>query len=144
MRALWICVCAALVGCSREALKAPALLPGTQSASSMSNSLHRSPAVAGVPTASPPFFRTSGSEVLYSFQGGGDGLYPSGSLTNVAGTLYGTTMGGGGSGCFRSYGCGAIFKTSTSGRETLLYSFAGGSDGEYEVVPNSGGSIRTA
>jgi uncharacterized repeat protein (TIGR03803 family) len=42
----------------------------------------------------------SGAErVLHSFEGGSlDGAFPFASLTNVKGTLYGTTSGGGGKG----------------------------------------------
>jgi uncharacterized repeat protein (TIGR03803 family) len=74
---------------------------------------------------------TSGTEtVLYSFQGGADGLEPlAGGLLNVSGTLYGTTVnGGGGSGC-AGPGCGTVFKITTAGTYHHLYSFAGGSDG---------------
>ena len=49
---------------------------------------------------------TSGSEsVLHSFAGNGDGIYPAASLTDVNGTLYGTTTSGG------LYGncCGTVF-----------------------------------
>jgi uncharacterized repeat protein (TIGR03803 family) len=74
-------------------------------------------------------FKTSnsGSEtVLYRFQGGADGENPD-AVTDVNGTLYGTTeYGGGGSECG---GCGTIFSASTSGGENVLYRFAGGSDG---------------
>jgi uncharacterized repeat protein (TIGR03803 family) len=67
---------------------------------------------------------TSGTErVLYRFAGGSDGASPEGGLTNMAGTLYGTTSGGGAS------GGGTVFKVSTSGTYNQLYSFAGGSDG---------------
>jgi len=64
---------------------------------------------------------------LYSFGGNGDGRYPrDGRLArDEAGNLYGTTYEGG------AYGYGAVFKVSNAGKETVLYSFAGGSDGEY-------------
>ncbi len=72
---------------------------------------------------------TSGSEtVLHSFTGGTtDGEYPYASLLMDAnGNLYGTAAGGG------SSGYGVVFKVDTSGNETLLYSFAGGTtDGCY-------------
>ncbi|MGA8532972.1 MAG: choice-of-anchor tandem repeat GloVer-containing protein [Candidatus Tumulicola sp.] len=73
----------------------------------------------------------SGKEtVLYSFKGGAaDGSYPGAVLIKVKGTLYGTTNGGGGSGCEGGFGCGTVFAITTSGSETVLYSFAGGSDG---------------
>lgn len=67
----------------------------------------------------------SGTEtVLHSFAGGSDGAYPRAALTDVNGTLYGTTAAGGGaSGCAKE-GCGTIFSISTSGTETVVHSFA--------------------
>jgi uncharacterized repeat protein (TIGR03803 family) len=73
---------------------------------------------------------TSGKEhVLYRFKGGTDGESPVASLTDVHGTLYGTTVGGGGVGCGSAGGCGTVFKITTSGKERVLYSFKGGTDG---------------
>jgi len=73
---------------------------------------------------------TSGKEhVLYRFKGGTDGESPVAALTNVHGTLYGTTAGGGGVGCGSTGGCGTVYKITTSGRERVLYSFKGGTDG---------------
>jgi uncharacterized repeat protein (TIGR03803 family) len=68
---------------------------------------------------------TSGSEkVLYSFKGGSDGAYPNfTSLAYLNGALYGTTCIGG------THSLGTIFKVTTSGGESVLHSFAGGSDG---------------
>lgn len=61
--------------------------------------------------------------VLYSFSGGADGGQPAAGLVmDAAGNLYGTTVGGG------AYGHGTIFKVSKKGKETVLYSFAGGTD----------------
>ena len=71
---------------------------------------------------------TSGNEsVLYSFAGGSDGAAPYSSLINLNGTLYGTTTTGGGA----SGGDGTVFKITTSGKETVLYRFAGGLDGAF-------------
>lgn len=71
----------------------------------------------------------SGTEtVLHSFTGGTtDGEYPYASLLmDKNGNLYGTAAGGG------SSGYGVVFKVDTSGNETLLHSFAGGTtDGCY-------------
>jgi len=69
--------------------------------------------------------------VLYSFTGtNGDGEYPvAGLLRDAAGDLYGTTQNGG------PTGCGILFKLDPSGNETVLYSFAGGTDG---CIPNLG------
>jgi uncharacterized repeat protein (TIGR03803 family) len=69
--------------------------------------------------------------VIYSFGYGSDGANPDSSLINIGGTLYGTTYQGGGSGCVGGYGCGTVFAVTTSGTESMLYSFGGGSDGEY-------------
>ena len=71
----------------------------------------------------------SGTEsVLYSFgtNGSADGADPmSGLIVDSAGNFYGTTEGGGG------YDYGTVFKLTSSGAETVLYSFTGGSDGEF-------------
>src|ERR1700758_5525742 len=74
---------------------------------------------------------TDGTErVLYSFTGGKDGSGPAiGGLTNVNGTLYGTTTAGGGTSCFRGLGCGVVFSITTAGKMHVLYRFQGGSDG---------------
>jgi uncharacterized protein YceK len=83
---------------------------------------------------------TSGSgayteSFAYNFQGPpGDGAVPVAPLLiDRAGALYGTTTFGGGNGCAPYPGCGTVYKlTSTpSGyRETILYRFQGGADGE--------------
>lgn len=71
--------------------------------------------------------------VLYSFKGGSaDGARPSAPLLNVNGVLYGTTSGGGGTGC--TNGCGTVFAVTTSGAETVLHNFEGGSDGADPVA----------
>jgi uncharacterized repeat protein (TIGR03803 family) len=80
---------------------------------------------------------TSGVEdVLYSFESGSDGANPAAGLIDVKGTLYGTTVRGGGSGCHSSLGigCGTVFSVTTRGKETVLHSFARGSDGAYPFV----------
>jgi uncharacterized repeat protein (TIGR03803 family) len=73
---------------------------------------------------------TSGNEtVLYTFTGGSDGGYPLGGvILDSKGNLYGTTNGGGAS------GAGVVFKIDTSGNETVLYSFTGGSDGGFPLA----------
>jgi uncharacterized repeat protein (TIGR03803 family) len=73
--------------------------------------------------------------VLYSFKGGSDGANPYvGVIRDAAGNLYGTTANGGAS------GLGTVFKLTKTGKETVLYSFAGGSDGCYPY----GGLLRDA
>lgn len=63
-------------------------------------------------------------KVLYSFTGGADGGSPYGGVArDSAGSLYGTTYGGG------AAGKGVVYKVSPSGQETVLHSFTGGADG---------------
>jgi uncharacterized repeat protein (TIGR03803 family) len=78
---------------------------------------------------------TTGLEhVVYNFGASGDGVNPRAGLTDLDGTLYGTTVNGGSSSaCYafnpRVYGCGTIFSISASGAETVLHNFADRSDG---------------
>jgi uncharacterized repeat protein (TIGR03803 family) len=71
--------------------------------------------------------KTGKETVLYSFTGtGGDGGAPdAGLVPDAARNLYGTTFGGG----FADYG--TVFKLDNTGKETVLYSFTGGADGEW-------------
>ena len=66
--------------------------------------------------------KSTGKEsVLYAFTGG-DGFFPAGALyRDKAGSLYGTTLYGG--------GYGNVFKLDTNQKETVLYNFTGGTDG---------------
>jgi uncharacterized repeat protein (TIGR03803 family) len=67
---------------------------------------------------------TSGTEkILHNFGKGTDGEYPVASLSDVKGTLYGTTLFGG------TNGGGTVFRISTSGKEKALHSFGKGTDG---------------
>ena len=78
---------------------------------------------------------TNGSyKLLYSFKGGADGAYPFAGLTFVNGTLYGTTHDGGDLDCASGFGCGTVFRVSTTGAEKAIYSFKGGADAEGPVV----------
>ncbi len=62
--------------------------------------------------------------VLHKFTGNPDGYFPEALLVgNAVGNLYGTTYVGG------ENGYGSVFKIDRAGKETILYSFAGGSDG---------------
>lgn len=83
------------------------------------------------PTHTVAHHKVPGSsfQVLYSFAGSPDGESPEGSLTNVSGTLYGTTESGG------ADGNGTVFAVATSGAENVLYSFSGPPDG---AAPRAG------
>ena len=62
---------------------------------------------------------------LYSFTGGNDGANPTAGLVQGSdGSFYGTTQYGGTNGDY-----GTVFKISSSGALTSLYSFMGGNDG---------------
>jgi uncharacterized repeat protein (TIGR03803 family) len=62
--------------------------------------------------------------ILYSFTGGADGANPrAGLIFDAKGNLYSTTYGGG------AYGAGTVFKLSSKGKESVLYSFSGAADG---------------
>jgi uncharacterized repeat protein (TIGR03803 family) len=65
---------------------------------------------------------------LYSFSGGADGAYPRGRLSwGQDGSLFGTAGFGGSGSCY--LGCGVIFKLDADGKETVVHSFNGTSDG---------------
>ena len=73
----------------------------------------------------------SGTEkVVYGFKGGNDGAYPDAGLTLLNGTLYGTTIEGGGTGC-QGAGCGTIFAVTTGGKEHIVHRFNGTEDGKF-------------
>jgi uncharacterized repeat protein (TIGR03803 family) len=75
----------------------------------------------------------SGKEtVLYNFTGGADGGHPfAGLVRDSASILYGTTKYGGETSCsFQgSLGCGTVFTLDLTGKESVLHSFIGGTDG---------------
>jgi uncharacterized repeat protein (TIGR03803 family) len=74
--------------------------------------------------------KTDGHEkTLYAFMCGSDGSDPLASLVlDPAGNLYGTTLLGG------QFGLGTVFEVTPAGVETVLHSFAGGSDGANPVT----------
>lgn len=93
-------------------------------------------------------FNRQGQEtVLYSFTGGTDGANPSaGVVRDAQGNLYGTTYSGGDLSClsiFGTPGCGVVYKLDTTGTETALYSFTGGTDGSAPqgLVIDSAGNL---
>ena len=66
--------------------------------------------------------------IIHNFGGTGDGANPyAGLVSDGAGNFYGTTTGGG------AHGSGTVFKITPHGKETVVYSFAGGSDGVYPI-----------
>jgi uncharacterized repeat protein (TIGR03803 family) len=70
--------------------------------------------------------KAGGERVLYNFAGPPDGALPTGGLLNVDGTLYGTTSSGGDTGCnSSSLNCGTVYSITTTGKEQVLYRFAG-------------------
>ncbi len=76
--------------------------------------------------------KTGKETVLHSFNGN-DGESPSGAflVLDAEDNLYGTTTGGGPSGCVGGFGCGVVFKLNSKGKETVLYKFNGKHDGSY-------------
>ena len=68
--------------------------------------------------------------VLYSFTGGSDGAHPtSGVVRDASGNLYGTAVNGGSSAC--TGGCGVVYTISSTGTESTLYGFLGGTEGMF-------------
>jgi uncharacterized repeat protein (TIGR03803 family) len=86
-----------------------------------------------------------GYRIVYKFQGNiyaqQDGLFPESNLIAVKDNLYGTTAQGGllndysACGDIRFFsGCGTVFELNASGTESVLYRFAGGSDGFFPTA----------
>jgi uncharacterized repeat protein (TIGR03803 family) len=122
MRAFYVLLCGfALAGCSQTggtSLAPSGLQNGSASNSDASLGSQRS--LAAHPDAN------HGYKMLYAFSGGtADGAYPTAGLLEVNGALYGDTALGG------SAGVGTVFDVSTSGAESMLYSFLGTPDGSY-------------
>jgi uncharacterized repeat protein (TIGR03803 family) len=125
---LFLC-CAALAGCSQETVNAlPIAAQGNGNATHESQHLERSFAQL--------LDEPAGLKYFYDFKNTPDGANPEAGLTNVNGTLYGTTSQGG------TRGAGTVFKL-TPGTETVLYSFQYGSDGAYPqaALLNVGGRL---
>jgi uncharacterized repeat protein (TIGR03803 family) len=79
------------------------------------------PAVVAIRPAQAKSF-----SVLYAFKRGTDAANPlAGLIQDAAGNFYGTTYGGGDS------GLGAVFMVDPAGKETVLYSFTAGADGQF-------------
>jgi uncharacterized repeat protein (TIGR03803 family) len=77
--------------------------------------------------------------VIHNFTGVSDGASPlSGFTKDATGNLYGTASAGG------SSGSGVVFELTTSGQETVLHSFTGGTDGaepEGRLVMDKAGNL---
>jgi uncharacterized repeat protein (TIGR03803 family) len=73
-------------------------------------------------------FALQNEKISFHLFKGKDGSRPTSFLIFLQGSLYGTTSTGG------ANDSGTVFKLTRSGKETLLYSFAGGSDGAYPVA----------
>ncbi len=77
--------------------------------------------------------------IVYSFSGGADGTQPYGALIlDAEGNLYGTTQHGG------THNSGTVFKLDPAGKETVLYTFTGGTDGNTpmaELVRDDAGNL---
>jgi len=69
---------------------------------------------------------------LFAFTGL-NGIGPNDVIRDAAGNFYGTTVtGGDGAGCLG--GCGVVYKLDPAGKQTLLYTFQGGTDGAYPTA----------
>lgn len=91
-------------------------------------------AIVGLLVMSTPWSQAQTLTVLYNFTGGADGGWPfAGLAVDAQGNLYGTTFIGGDTNCNRVQGCGVVFKVTPNGTETVLHTFAGGTDGEFPL-----------
>ncbi len=87
-------------------------------------------------------------QVLYTFTGGSDGLYPSPLIIGAGGVLYGATEYGGSFGGAPCQGvnCGTVFSLTppsspgASWTKTIIYNFMGGGDGAFPLGPLAIGS----
>jgi uncharacterized repeat protein (TIGR03803 family) len=81
-------------------------------------------------------------KVLYSFGDAPDGAHPGSGPISYGGNYYGVTIDGGANTCYNG-SCGAVFKITPAGKETVLYNFTGGSDGlnPYELIGDSKGNF---
>jgi len=88
-------------------------------------------------------------EILYTFKGGDDGLFPEGHLVfDAAGNLYGTTGSGGTVGGCLYGGCGTVFElkhnSDGSWAESILKNFSNGKFGgdlDYGLVFDKAGNL---
>ena len=66
-----------------------------------------------------------------------DGFSPTGHLAVIDGTIYGTTLYGGGQ-CYNNGGCGSVYRITTMGKENVIYGFSGPSHGNDGWLPEGG------
>ena len=86
-------------------------------------------ALAAIAIAPARAQTTYGETVLHSFTSPQRGVYPYGGvIRDSAGTLYGTTAGGG------SSAVGVVYKLDTAGQETVLYTFTGEQTGRSRAL----------
>jgi uncharacterized repeat protein (TIGR03803 family) len=80
--------------------------------------------VLGLPVAATPRAQAQSFSVVHNFTGGSDGGNPlAGFTVDAAGNFVGTTSAGGTS------GVGTVFKVTEKGKEIVLHTFTGGTDG---------------
>jgi uncharacterized repeat protein (TIGR03803 family) len=95
--------------------------------------------VLGLAAVAAPQAQAQTFAVIYTFTGGSDGANPfAGFAIDGLGNLYGTASYGGTS------GDGVVFKLSTSGQETVLHDFTGGTDGanpEASLIMDKSGNL---
>jgi len=78
-----------------------------------------------------------GYKVIYTFQGSTDGAFPSGTLINVGGVLYGVAESGG------AWGYGSVFALNPkTGAVAPLYSFKGQASNDGDIPMNSLINVR--
>jgi uncharacterized repeat protein (TIGR03803 family) len=90
--------------------------------------------------------RSGAESIFYSFTEQPNGTNPySGLIRDASGNLYGATIYGGSGSCNNGFlpGCGIVFKVDPSGNETVLYNFAGGTDGQYpgSLIMDAAGNL---
>jgi uncharacterized repeat protein (TIGR03803 family) len=77
----------------------------------------------------------SGFSTLHAFNGGADGSDPHGRLTrDVNGNIHGVTGYSASTPTCFGTGCGVLFRIDASGKETVVHTFLGGSDGRQPVA----------
>lgn len=120
--------------CSSSTIASTPVGPSDLQASSIRSMLRPQPRVVSARPAVD-------ESVLYSFAGGSDGAGPQAGLLKFHGKLYGTTAGGGG-----VDDDGTVFEITKTGKEKVLYSFQGGSDGATpeESLVEVGGALYGA